>query len=152
MIKGYSGAGPSNTGSETPILRMHDDITPTLSTSTTPTLSIASSDDNRRPGLTISSARDDGYYTSGAYSARLPFPSQLMSTFIRVDTAYQGVKSQPFGSAAAGSYEQCDAPSVRDNACDTSQVWNLTIVITTEYDRREDSGAQVMEKTDATYD
>jgi len=87
MIKGYSGAGPSNAERETPILRMHDDINTISSTSTTPALSIASSDDNRRPGLTISSARDDSHqplrssldnHTSGAYSACLPFPPQLM--------------------------------------------------------------------------
>ena len=109
MIKGYSGAGPSNVERETPILRMHDDIVAISSTSTTPTFSIASSDDDRRPGLSISSIRDDLTFPrplhSGGYSACLPFPLQLMLTSIRVEP-------QPSGPAATGSHERCDAPSI----------------------------------------
>jgi C6 transcription factor Pro1 len=89
MIKGHSGAGPRNAEREPPVLRLHDEYPNSTSSSPpTPTLSISSSDDNRRPGLSISSMRDDSYhlqpslepFPSGAYSASLPGPRQLMST------------------------------------------------------------------------
>jgi len=87
MIKGHSGAGPRNAEREPPVLRLHDEY-PNSTTSSasppTPTLSISSSDDNRRSGLSISSMRDDSHfhpplqpaldpYHSGVYLSSPPF-------------------------------------------------------------------------------
>jgi len=88
MIKGYSSAGPRNVESQNSVLSLHSENPDTVgisSASTTPTLSITSSDDSRRPGLSISSMRDDAYYpslpsfTSGVYSACLLCSHQFMS-------------------------------------------------------------------------
>lgn len=70
MIKGHSGAGPRSAEREPPVLRLHDEFPPGTSSASppTPTLSISSSDDNRRPGLSVSSMRDD-------YSS--PYPPHL---------------------------------------------------------------------------
>jgi hypothetical protein len=64
MIKGHSGAGPRNAEREPPVLRLHDDYPNSSSSASppTPTLSISSSDGERRPGLSISSMRDDSHY------------------------------------------------------------------------------------------
>ena len=128
MIKGHSGAGPRNAEREPPVLRLHDEYPNSTSSASppTPTLSISSSDDNRRPGLSISSMRDDSHYHpplqpsldpyhAGAYSVSVPFVScQLISTAPRDDTAYSGVESQLSSTAVAGSYlrERYYAPSI----------------------------------------
>jgi hypothetical protein len=115
MIKGHSGAGPRNAEREPPVLRLHDEYPTSTSSASppTPTLSISSSDDNRRPGLSISSMRDDSHYplqpslepySSSAYSDCLPFPPQLMSTPLRLDAAYAGVEPKLSSPAVTGSY------------------------------------------------
>jgi len=79
MIKGHSGAGPRNAEREPPVLRLHDEYPNSTSSASppTPTLSISSSDDNRRPGLSISSMRDDSHYHPPLQPSLDPYHSGL---------------------------------------------------------------------------
>ena len=78
MIKGHSGAGPRSAEREPPILRLREDYPNSASSQSppTPTLSISSTDDNRRSGLHISSMRDDSHYHPPLQTSLEPYHSE----------------------------------------------------------------------------